>query len=161
MRLFIAVPLDEQTKSAILGVMQEMKNAGIRGRYASPDNLHITLAFIGETDRLKDVIKAVRSIKVEPFNISLSNVGNFRELLWVGLSDNGELNQLAESVRSALDAAGIPFDRKKFMPHITVARESEGFSGQIKAPEGTMTVRKISVMKSEVRNGKRVYLEVV
>ena len=161
MRLFIAVPLDEKTKSAILSTMREMKSAGVRGRYAAPDNLHITLAFIGETDRLKDVIRAVRTIKVKPFSISLSGVGSFHDLLWVGLSDQGELNQLAESVRSALTAAGIPFDAKKFMPHITIVRDSSGFTGQIDAPEGTMTVGRIALMKSEVRNGRRVYSEVV
>ncbi len=160
MRLFIAIKLENSIKNAILQTMKEMKDAGIRGRYALPDNLHITLAFIGETDRLKDIIKAVRTLKVEPFSISLSNVGNFRDLLWVGLSDRGELNLLAESVRSSLDSAGISYDRKKFMPHITIVRESSGFSGQVSAPEGTMTVRGISLMKSEVINGKRIYTSV-
>ena len=160
MRLFIAIKLENHIKNAILQTMKEMKDAGIRGRYALPDNLHITLAFIGETDRLKDIIKAVRTVNVEPFSISLSNVGNFRDLLWVGLSDHGELSLLAESVRSALDSAGILYDRKKFMPHITIVREYSGFSGQVSAPEGTMMVRGISLMKSEVINGKRVYTSV-
>ena len=161
MRLFVAVQLEEKLKSSILETMREMKNTGIRGRYAFKDNLHITLAFIGETDHLKDAIKAVRSVKVTPFTITLSKVGSFRDLLWIGLSDQGELEQLANSVHSALTDAGIPYDGKKFMPHITIVRDSSGVTGQIPALEGSMTVRRVSLMKSEIRNGKRVYTEVV
>ena len=159
MRLFIAVQLDKELKTAILDVMRAMKDAGVRGRFVSPDNLHLTLAFIGETDRLREIREAVRGISFEPFEISASGIGAFRDLLWVGLSESRKLTELAYEVRAALDERKIGHDGKRFLAHITVVRDSKGFENQIPAPEGKTIVRKISVMRSDIINGKRVYTE--
>ena len=159
MRLFIAVQLDQGLKNAILDAMQDMKTAGVRGRFVSADNLHLTLAFIGETDRVKEIKEAVRSISFDPFEIEASGIGAFRDLLWVGLSESRKLTALAYAVRDELDARGIGHDGKRFLPHITIVRDSSRFEGQIQAPEGKTTVRKISLMRSDVINGKRVYTE--
>ena len=159
MRIFIAVQLDKALKEAILDTMDDMKAAGIRGRFVSPDNLHLTLAFIGETSRLQEIREAVRSISFEPFEISVSGIGAFRDLLWVGLTESRKLTALAYEVRDALDTRGIDHDGKRFLPHITIVRDSSGFSGSFPSPEGKTTVRKISIMRSDVINGKRVYTE--
>ena len=58
-----------------------------------------------------------------------------------------------------LDAAGIDYDRKKFEPHITIVRRSSGRWQGAAAPKGEMMVRKVSLMKSEEKGGKRVYTE--
>lgn len=54
--------------------MHEMKKAGIKGQYASADNPHLTLAFIGETDELPAVREAVSKVHVKPFKLSLQNL---------------------------------------------------------------------------------------
>ena len=159
MRLFIAVQLDEGLKKAILDTMSDMKAAGIRGRFVSLDNLHLTLAFIGETSRLQEIREAVSEIAFEPFTISVQGIGAFRELLWVGLSESRKLCALATEVRGALDRRSIPHDGKRFMPHITIVRDSFGFTGAFPSPEGKTIVRKVSIMRSDVINGKRVYTE--
>ena len=159
MRIFLAIQLDKALKNAILDTMSDMKAAGIRGRFVSADNLHLTLAFIGETTRLQEIREAVREISFEPFTISVSGVGAFRDLLWVGLSESRKLTALATELRGALDQRGIPHDGKRFMPHITIVRDSSGFTGAFPSPEGKTTVRKISIMRSDVINGKRVYTE--
>lgn len=159
MRIFLAIQLDKVLKNAILDTMDDMKAAGIRGRFVSPDNLHLTLAFIGETSRLPEIREAVQEIIFEPFTISVSGVGAFRDLLWVGLSESRKLTALANEVRGVLDQRGIPHDGKRFMPHITIVRDSSGFTGAFPSPEGKTTVWKISIMRSDVINGKRVYTE--
>ena len=58
-------------------------------------------------------------------------------------------------------AAGIPFDGKKFVPHITVVRGAAGWKKQpLPLPKADMTASRISLMKSEQKNGKTVYTEI-
>ena len=64
-----------------------------------------------------------------------------------------------KTVADALDAAGIAYDRQKFVPHITLVRKAAGSWKQVAAPKGEMTVTKISLMKSAEKNGKMVYTE--
>ena len=157
MRLFIAIELSDELKKSLIGLMHEMKKAGIKGQYAPADNLHLTLAFIGETDELSEIREAVSNIHVKPFKLSLSEFGNFGDLIWIGAKGNQGLSELAKAVREALDSAGIHYDRKGFLPHITLARKAAGNYQKIAAPKGVMMVKRISIMKSEVKDGRRVY----
>ena len=68
---------------------------------------------------------------------------------------------MVKDVRTQLDAAGIPYDNKEFVPHITLLRKMsgtlpKGYSGA----KAEMMVKRISLMKSEEKNGKRVYKEI-
>ena len=90
----------------------------------------------------------------------LSEMGTFGDLLWVGLKGNQGLSAVVRDVRGALDAAGIDYDKKKFVPHITIIRKMNGNWKSVPAPKGEMMVKKISLMKSEVKDGKRVYTEI-
>ena len=74
---------------------------------------------------------------------------------------NQGLSGAARSVREALDAAGIGYDQQKFVPHITVVRKAAGNWQRAKAPKTEMMVKSISLMKSEVKDGKRVYTEIM
>ena len=160
MRIFIAVELTEDLRKSLIGTIHDLKRAGVKGQYTPAGNLHMTLAFIGETDRLPEIRKAVQSVKFRPFRLTLSELGNFGDIVWVGAKGNQGLAELSRAVREALDAAGIPFDRKDFLPHITLIRRASGNYRQVPAPKGSMVVQGISIMKSEVKDGKRVYTAV-
>lgn len=159
MRLFIAIQLSEEMKSSITGTMHELKKAGVRGSYVPTQNLHLTLAFIGETEDAAAVKEALSTVSFRPFRLALSDMGCFGDLIWVGLKGNQGLSAAVKSVRDALDSAGIGYDRKKFVPHITMVRKASGRWQQTPAPKGEMMVKKISLMKSEQKDGKRVYTE--
>ncbi len=161
MRLFIAIQLSEEMKSSIISIMHELKKAGVKGRYVPVRNLHLTLAFLGETDAVgcAQVQEAMKTVSFKSFRLSLSEAGNFGDLLWIGLKGNQGLAGLVRDLRTALDAAGISYDRKKFQPHITIIRKAVGNWRNLKVnPEGMM-VKKISLMKSEMKDGQRVYTE--
>ena len=160
MRLFVAIQLSDEMKSSITASMHALKKAGVRGSYVPAQNLHLTLAFIGEADRATPVKDALKEVSFKPFRLSMTEMGNFGDLLWVGLKGNQGLSGVVNSVRNALDAAGIEYDRKKFVPHITVIRKASGRWQQVEAPRGDMMVRKISLMKSEQKDSKRVYTEI-
>lgn len=161
MRLFVAIQLSEEMKTAITDTLHTMKKQGIHGSYVPKQNLHLTLAFIGETKGAAAVKEALQTVSFKPFRLMLSDMGTFGDLLWVGMKGNQGLSAAVKSVRAALDAAGIEYDRKAFVPHITIIRKMNGNWKQIPAPKGDMTVKKISLMKSEMKDGKRVYTEIL
>lgn len=160
MRLFVAIQLSEEMKSSVTAYMHELKKAGVKGSYVPARNLHLTLAFIGETKEAAAVKEALASVNYKPFRLAMTETGNFGDILWVGLKGNQGLSQLAKAVRDALDAAGIGYDKKKFTPHITVIRKVSGKWQTTAAPKGEMMVKKVSLMKSEEKDGKRVYTEI-
>lgn len=160
MRLFVAVQLSEELKKSITGTLHDLKQKGVRGNYVPTKNLHLTLAFIGEIENPDIVKEALKGISYKPFKLSLSEMGTFGDLLWVGMKGNQGLSAAAKSVRDALDAAGIPYDRKAFTPHITIIRKSSGSWKQVPPPKGQMMVKSISLMKTTFKDGKPVYSEV-
>ena len=159
MRLFVAIQLSDELKKKITGSMHEMKKQGIRGNYVPAQNLHLTLAFIGETNEPDKVKEALGQVKYKSFHMSLSEMGTFGDLLWVGMKGNQGLSGVVKAVRDSLDEAGIPFDRKKLVPHITI-RKMNGKWQNVPVPRGEMKVEKISLMKTTFKDGKPVYTEI-
>jgi 2'-5' RNA ligase len=160
MRLFIAIMLSDDMKKAVTGTMHELKKADVRGSYVPAQNLHVTLAFIGETKYASAVKTAMQSLSCKPFRMAFAEMGVFDNLLWVGIKGNQGLNKLAKYVGTALDEAQIPYDRKKFVPHVTIIRNMGGPWKKVSPPKADMTVKKVSLMKSEQKNGKQVYTEI-
>lgn len=160
MRLFIAIQLSEELQRAVTKTMHELKKQDVQGKYVPTKNLHMTLAFIGEMKDPEPVIKAMQTVRYKPFKLTLSEMGNFGELLWIGMKGKQGLSGLVKDLRAALDKAEIPYDKKKFTPHITIIRKMNGKWQNIQAPKGDMVVKKVSLMKSEQKDGKRVYTEV-
>ena len=160
MRLFIAIQLSDPMKKALVNMMHELKKQGVEGNYVPAQNLHMTLAFIGEYDdpaRIKEVISRV---PVPEFRMSLSDMGNFGNILWAGVKGNQKLKAYVKDLRSALDAEGIPYDRDKFVPHITLIRKyTAKRSYKVSMPKAEMMVKRASLMKSEQKNGRPVYKE--
>ena len=159
MRLFIAVRLSDELQSEVVNTMHLLKKAGVKGNYVPKQNLHLTMAFIGDTKDAAAVKEAMQQVKYKPFRLAFTEMGTFGDLLWTGLKGNHGLSAAVKDIRSALDSAGIEYDRKKFEPHITLIRKMSGKWQTVPAPKGMMMVKSISLMKSEVKDGKRVYTE--
>lgn len=137
LRVFIAVPLAGPLRSAVAQVRERF--AGEPSvRWVAPDNLHITLRFLGAVPeaRLDDVAAAVEeaSRQVGPFLLELGSCGRFpprgaARVLWVGITAGGsELSTLSAVLEEALARQGFPRESKAFQPHVTVARIREGWS---------------------------------
>jgi 2'-5' RNA ligase len=128
MRAFVAVKVPGgPSLSRPLGGLSA---AGGLRVYGTGD-LHITLSFIGEIEqeRLRDVSDAVgRAVRgIGPFEITVGRMGSFPgrsgpRIVWAGAWSGGRLEMLAERISAELDEGGIGHDRKKFVPHITLAR---------------------------------------
>ena len=103
-------------------------------------SMHITLAFLGDTDphhvnELKTVMQEVAD-KNPKFSLSVDSLGSFssggvpRTLLANLGGDLDKLNELQKQVSFALDELGLDYDRKTFRPHITIARIRNGSTPQ-------------------------------
>ena len=102
----------------------------------------------------------IRRVPLPEFRLTLSEKGNFGNILWAGVKGNQKLKTYVKDLRAALSAEGIPFDTEKFVPHITLIRKvSAKKPYQVHLPKADMTVKKASLMKSEQKNGKMVYKE--
>jgi 2'-5' RNA ligase len=160
MRLFVGLRPSEAFRRALSELQGQLQDAGIAAKYLNPANLHMTLAFIGEWP--ENVAGILPSVK-QPFSLTLSNVGLFREekVIWAGVEASEPLDQLAECVRNNLSAAGVPFDPKPFVPHITLGRKpivpvAFDFSDII-IPAAEMTVSDVFLYRSDRGENGMVY----
>ena len=151
MRLFVGLEPTPDFRGALAEVQERLRAAGVAGRYLSPSNLHMTLAFIGEWP--EDVTETLPGV-TEPFSITLSHLGVFTgaKVLWAGINPSQELNYLAARVRMRLDAAGIPYDRQSFNPHITLIRKpihpNEQLLTDVQIPSASMIVKEVCLYQS-------------
>ena len=161
MRVFIAIILTEEMKCALGNVIHDMKKSGSRGNFTIPDNMHITLAFIGEVADVTEIEEALDEVEFRPFELKLEGFGRFGSLYWAGLAEQPLLEQLVKNIRRALDDHGIAYDRKKFKAHITVARKvQENNTIRVRITKAGMKVTGFSLMKSERIRGKLKYTEI-
>jgi len=162
-RLFIAVQLSEEMRDAIGKVQSELLRMGVRGNYTPRENLHLTLAFIGDYSDPEQVLEVMSGIPFEPFEMRLDGIGCFGDLWWAGLKPSAGLQGYVRQLRHALAQAGIPFDRKRFSPHITVLRRASVELSRlpgISVEEIGMLADHASLMRSD--RGKRgmIYTEI-
>ena len=161
MRLFIAVQFSDEILNALVGTMHDLKQQGLGGKYTPKQNLHLTLAFLGETKQAREIREAMAAVPFEPFHLSLDGSGNFGNLIWAGVKGSQKLKGYVRDLRRQLKAAGIPFDEKDFVPHVTLVRDAASAkSYRVSVPKKDMMVRRISLMKSENKNGRMVYTEI-
>ena len=146
-------------RSALSVLQDRLRASGVAGRYLDPDNLHMTLAFVGEwPEDITPVLPPVGSC----FSLILSHVGVFPEakVLWAGVEASEALEHLAERTRQNLAGRGIPFDPKKFNPHITLVRKPQIPDGmvlsKVEIPSASMLVDEVCLYRSERgENGMR------
>lgn len=161
MRLFIAIQLSEKMRKALVSCLHDLKKQGVEGNYVPAQNLHLTLAFIGEYRDPEQVKRILASVPLPAFRLALSEKGNFGNILWAGVKGNQKLKTYVRDLRAALKNAGIPFEDDRFTPHITLIRKVSARSPyQVHLPKAEMEVKRASLMKSETKNGKVTYREV-
>ena len=160
MRLFIAVNLSPQMKSALTDAQRAMFNRGVRGNFTPEENLHLTLAFIGEYPSAEAVMDALSGVAFTPFELTLDGVGRFGDLWWAGLRESAALTAVVRRIRRALAEKDIPFGRKRFSPHITLLRKASRDAAGIPIRPASMTVRTVSLMSSRRGRNGMIYTEV-
>ncbi len=160
MRVFIAIRFTQAFKEPIFEAQDALRDNGVRGNFTLPENLHLTLAFIGETDRVDDIKAAVKDVVFEPFEIKTGRLGCFNgrsKVIWLGIDGEKKLKAITAELRKNLDIRGIDYAKGRFQPHITLVRQPSDMPLDIDIESANMTVKEISVMKSERISGRLVY----
>ena len=160
MRLFIAILLSEKMKNALINIQNEMYDKGIRGHFTPEENMHLTLAFIGEYPDTVPVTEALEAVAFTPFDLALEGLGCYGDLWWAGVKDSAPLEAVVRRIRRALAENGIPFDKKRFSPHITLIRKARGEMPGVRPETAAMTVDRISLMRSDRGKSGMIYTEV-
>ena len=126
MRLFIAITLNQEAKTAIGKVLKALRPHALRGRFTTEDNLHFTLAFLGETDRSEVVQAVMDEVSAAPFTLTLGGLGRFPrpggDILWLG-AEAQALTGIVNQLNTALLARGFSVEKRPFKPHLTLGRE--------------------------------------
>ena len=134
-RAFIAVDLeDEALRIQLVEFMQNLLNEGADAKLVAPQNLHLTLRFLGEIEEsaVDRVIDEMRTLSFQPFEVQFKGAGAFpnptrMNVVWVAVSrGRDDLKRIAEELEPKLRRIGIPPDKKGFSPHLTVARIRSG-----------------------------------
>lgn len=127
MRSFVAVAMPEHVGEALWQVTRGLK----AGRRIDPDAMHLTLAFLGDVgrDALEDLNDGLAAMRVGTFEMRLRGLGTFGpgpRALWAGVETSPALSALRKKVLSVARGAGITVERRRFVPHVTLARFREG-----------------------------------
>jgi 2'-5' RNA ligase len=175
-RAFVAVLIDDDLRNNISRVQNEVRKLAPDVKWVAPENLHVTLKFLGNVteEALPKVFAAVEKAaqSIPAFDLSVTGLGAFpspqrARVVWVGIEKGrDELIELAEAVESELVSAGFEREEKAFKAHITIGRArmdrplkglAEGFARIDASNLGSMRVSDIAVMQSDLKPGGPVY----
>lgn len=164
MRLFIAILFEDDTIKSMQEVQERLRDAGIEGRFMPRENLHMTLAFIGDYGEPDDVLEVMDEIPFKPFCVNTDRVYPFRDMYMMSFAESDDLSTYVRRLRRALAQADIPYDRKKFVPHVTLVRKASSKVKDLIIPDisepVTIQVRGISLMRSEFGKNGMIYTEI-
>jgi len=171
-RSFIAV--DVEAGDVLRDAIKELDHFGRTLKPVSPENMHITLKFLGGTDErcvpqltkvMKDAVEGVT-----PFEVRLVGTGVFPNLrtarvLWVGMEGAEPLKDIVTRLEDGCDLMGFGRDKQAFSPHLTLARVREGFNADlvdfIKYGQGkdfgSFTVNALKLKKSVLTPAGPIY----
>jgi len=157
MRLFIALEIPQKVKEEIAAIQKKLKTENISGRWVKPEITHLTLVFLGETapNKIGNIKKILNgaSTQISPINLWLEKIDAFpspgkAKIIHLPLKGEvGKLNALILKIQKSLIKQKVYFDKKPFVPHLTV--------GRLKKPQNlTLLLSKIKIPHREFFSNK-------
>jgi len=178
LRTFIALDPGKPIRDRAIVLQESLARAGGDVKWVEPENLHVTLLFLGEVDN-RDVVEVCRAVtaccREQPaFPMSVETLGAFPNLrrprtVWVGVGEGAEeVIALHDALEETLLELGCyRREQRPFAPHITLGRvkrddsPTDELAGLLaKKAEwqgGETSVREVLVMSSELRSEGPVY----
>ncbi len=177
MRLFIAIEIPERIRAAFASLLKEFRLLAPQLKWVRPENLHVTLKFLGETDStklgpLQNALSAVRS--AEPVNLEFLGLGFFPNekrprVFWAGMQASANLKTLAADIDQAVHNLGFPLEERPFAPHLTLARISlpivppklhQSISEKSGQSLGSLAMRQFHLIESKLKPAGAEYTTV-
>jgi RNA 2',3'-cyclic 3'-phosphodiesterase len=179
MRLFISIELSPEIHDQLSKLIAELKKDGCSSiKWVKPENIHLTLKFLGDTasTKLPELQQRISSVcnSVKPFRITVLGTGGFPsrktpKVLWAGLNAEEALDHLYHALDAEMAKFGFPKENRPFSPHLTLARipspaESPALDSTLKhlfnvqnKNFGMVIVRRITLFQSTLASGGSIY----
>lgn len=176
-RTFIALDLGESVRERLVSLQEALARTGAEVNWVEPENLHITLLFLGEVDEreVADVCRVVaeRAQKIAPFSLQIQGAGAFPNLrrprvIWVGVAGGTqEVVALHDTLEEGLLELGCyRREDRQFTPHVTLGRVKKEENTQPLAAllakkgvfqAGSTTITSVQVMSSQLTPDGPIY----
>jgi RNA 2',3'-cyclic 3'-phosphodiesterase len=135
-RVFIAIDISPEARAKVSEYIERLKRSGrdLRVGWEKPEKLHLTLNFLGDVDdhQLAGIEQAVKTVASQFAGFRSRIYGNGRfppkgdpRILWLGLTDDGTLSKVAHALGREMAKIGFEPEKRKFHPHLTIARLRE------------------------------------
>jgi len=175
MRTFIAIGVPKNIKNQIAVYEELIKKEKTKISWVKPDNIHITLKFLGEVEenKISEIYEALKKCvsNQKPFDIEVMGTGGFPNLnrprvIWVGLKKGSdELKNLAKSIDNELEKLGFRKEKRGFSPHLTIGRVKSIYNihefvkmmNSVEFKGDTFTADEILIMESDLKPTGAVY----
>lgn len=167
LRLFVALTLEDTARREIIRLQKKMWGENGKG-LTRPENLHLTLAFLGETDSecVDDICWAMDKVRMSPPELIFDRIGMFKQdngdIWWLGMKENKPLDELQFRLADNLTYKGFKLEERKFIPHLTLARKSRPsyIPKNLRVEKAIRSqIPYVSLMRSDQIDGKRVYTQ--
>lgn len=137
-RSFVAIEIDQAQREHLEALTQRLRKCPVRAVWVRPENMHLTLRFLGEVERgLLDKLSARLESeydKLRPISARMRGIGAFpnvrrARVVWTAVeASDGALEQLQDIAERGAREAGLAAEKKPFQAHVTL--------GRIKGPDG-------------------------
>jgi RNA 2',3'-cyclic 3'-phosphodiesterase len=130
-RLFVALDIDPDIRQRVTEFRDQMRQLAPDVRWVSPETFHVTLQFLGETNKLDEIQRALQTVPGRPISLTFRDAGFFPSpksprVFWVGIEAGEHLAELANSIGQVLQPLKFERDAGPFRPHLTLARAGSG-----------------------------------
>jgi 2'-5' RNA ligase len=176
LRAFIALEMPSRVKDIVRGSQQALQGAGMHLRWIRPENVHLTLRFLGDitTDAVDDLRSVLGRLAEETpaFSLKIKGAGVFPgsarpRVLWLGLGGQTKLlEDMYHRLSLLLSRHGFPEEARPFRGHLTIGRakgrlDADRFRASLAALKNMesepFSADRISLFKSDLRSGGAVY----
>lgn len=170
-RTFLAIDLGEEIRDRLVSLQKQLATAGADVKWVEPENLHITLLFLGEVEQREtlDICRAAQKaiVDLQAFPLSIEGTGAFPNLrrprtLWVGVGVGAqEVGALHDAIEAPLlEMGSYRRETRAYVPHVTLGRvtgersDDDALAKMLATHKtwsaGETTVREVHVMRSEL-----------
>jgi 2'-5' RNA ligase len=182
-RAFVAVRLDEATRSAVAEEIERLRSLSKAVAWVPAENLHVTLKFLGEQadERLAEAILAIEEVAAAcpRFTLSLHGLGAFPgmerpRIVWVGVAEGAlPLRALQSQVEAAFERRAFSAESRPWHPHLTIGRVFDprrwrrdaspallaSIARMATTRFGTLEVSRVALMRSDLHPSGARYSE--
>ncbi len=179
MRTFIAIELPQEIKDSLGKLQAELKKTAADVKWVNPDNIHLTLKFLGEADDKKvieienilaGVAKNYKAFYIRPCAIGAFPKIEFPKVIWIGIDKgDNETKLIAGELEEKISQLGIPKEDRPFSSHITIGRtksflnrdklirELKNMEGKIEERFQEFPITKLTLFKSTLTPKGPIY----